>query len=67
MLQVVLALAQRVDPASYRGPPLANVQVKPCNKSCIDLPATGSQPPLDGLMCAEHYLMFDAHEAPAAV
>lgn len=41
MLQVVFAPAQRVDPASYRGTPLANVQVKPCNKSCIDLPATG--------------------------
>jgi hypothetical protein len=29
MLQAVLALAQRVDLASYRGHPLANVQVSP--------------------------------------
>jgi hypothetical protein len=49
MLQAVLALAQRVDPAADRGHALAQVQIEPLYKGCIDLPATRRQDVLDSL------------------
>jgi len=67
MLQAVLVLAQRVDPASYRGHPLAHVQGEPCKKGRLALPVTGSQHPRDGLTWAAPHLMVAVHAAPAAV
>jgi hypothetical protein len=49
MLQAVLALAQRVDPAADRGHALAPVQIEPLYKGGIDLPATRRQDVLDSL------------------
>ena len=42
MLQAVLALAQRIDPAADRGHALAQVQIEPLYKGCIG-PAQGTQ------------------------
>src|SRR5712691_4256366 len=67
LLQAVLALAQRVDPAANRRHALANVQVEPLYKGCIDLPATGSQDLLDRLKRAEHHPVCDSNDASAPV
>ena len=55
MLQTVLALAQRVDPAADRRHPLAAVQIEPLDTRGIDLPAPGSSDLCKRLSRAEHH------------
>src|SRR6516165_2825879 len=45
ILQAVLALAQRVNPPSHCGYPLANIQVQSLDKGRIDLPGHTSTTP----------------------
>jgi len=59
MLQAVFALTQRVDPTPYRRHALANVEVEPLHKGCIDLPATRRQDLLDRLKRAEYHPVLD--------
>src|SRR4029453_6835725 len=61
------ARAQRVDPASDRRYPLADVEVEPLHKSGIDGPATSCQDLLNGQSGAEHHAVLDAHHASTPV
>src|SRR5215467_5620916 len=63
----VLALTERVDPTSHRRYPLANIEVQPFDKRCIDLATTRCQHLLHPLHGAEHHPIRDAHDAPAPV
>src|SRR5437899_1240593 len=67
MPQAVCALAERVDPTSYRRYALPDVEVEPLHKGRIDLPAAGSQYLPDRLMRPEHHPMLDVDHAPAPV
>ena len=67
MLPAVLALVQRVAPASSHGHPWAHGPGAACTQSGLARPAPGSPPPLHGVTCAEHSLRCAAYKAPAAV
>src|SRR5215813_8793439 len=67
MLPAVFALAERVDPTSYRRYALPNVQVEPLDKGRIDRPPASSQGLLDRLTHPEHHPMLDIDQAPAPV
>ena len=65
MPQAVFALAQCVDPTSYRRYALPDIQVEPLHKGRIDLPAAGRQHLLDRLQRAEHDAMRHVDQTPA--
>ena len=67
MLSAGFALAQRGDPTPYCRHTLANVEVEPFYKGCIDLPATGRQDMLDRLQRAEHHAVVHPNYALAPV
>ena len=67
ILQACFALAQSVDSASDRRDPLAEVEVEPLHKGCIDSPPTSCQERFDGPPSAEDHAVFDIDNAPAPV
>ena len=66
MPQAVFALAQCVDPTSYRRYALPDIQVEPLHKGRIDLPAAGRQYLPDRLTRPEHHPMLDVDQPPSA-
>ena len=67
MRSAVLALAQRVDPTSYRCYALTTVQGEPLHKGRMNLPAAGSPSLLDRRTRPEHHPRLDVANAPAPV
>src|SRR5215470_2073865 len=67
MLQAVLTLAQRVDPAADRGHALADIEIQSLHKCRVDLPATYRQDLFDRFHRAEHYPVLHPDQAHTPV
>src|SRR5215831_16056970 len=65
MLQAVLALTQRADPAPHGGHLLADREIDALHEGGIDLPTTSREHLLDSLKGSEHHTVWDADQAPA--
>src|SRR5215472_17483185 len=65
--QACFALAERVDPASTRRHPLADVEVEPLHKGGLDGPAASRQDLLDGQPGAEHHAVGDPNETSTPI
>src|SRR5712691_7385021 len=67
MLQALLALAERVDSATYRCHTLTDVEVESFDKGSVDPPATRRKHFFDPVQGTEHDAVLDPHKTPAPV